>query len=331
MGAIHGRLLEALESRIAQPPAIQWFDRWEPAIEDALCELPSSGYCPTDLLRELFEVSLSQKRLALVAEAGEPLAVVPLKHVYGRWRLLTTWMLPSTLFPARPGQHIRALAALGMPVFVQWWRHRGATPRHVAIREYRDIPAHRIECAAEDEAHWRKTGLLKTIRRSRKRCTHLRTEINRAGAARWTIEHWGRHWAADGQASLPGTEELLAVARYWEPRGRHVTISLADGDEIAAAVTLFVHDDDLVAMCNYRRREYDRMLVGTRVLDAAHQWALATGKASIDFGSEHEYLRRWAPADGTVSEFVVSAPESFTERLVRAANSGLSLVLPKRD
>ncbi len=138
-------------------------------------------------------------------------------------------------------------------------------------------------------------------------------------------------WAADGQASLPGTEELLAIARYWEPRGWHVTISLADGDEIAAAVTLFVHDDDLVAMCNYRRREYDRMLVGTRVLDAAHQWALATGKASIDFGSEHEYLRRWAPADGTVSEFVVSAPESFTERLVRAANSGLSLVLPKRD
>lgn len=319
-------LLGALEARIAPPPAIRWFDEWEPALDDALRELPASGHCPSALLRELFEVSMSQKRIALVHVHDEPLAVVPMKFVHNQWRPLTTWVVPGTLFPARRGEHVRALSVLGTPVFVQWWRHDVPVPSHAAIRDRRDIPAHRLECVEKDEAHWRKTGLLKSVRRSRRRCAHLRTEINRPGAAQWTIEHWGRHWATNGHEFVPGTAELIAVARYWEPRARHVTVSLMDSDEIAAAVTLFVYGRDLIAMCNYRRREYDELMVGTRVLDAAHEWALATGKASIDFGSEHAYLRRWAPESGTVSEFVVATPESWAKKIARAATNRLSVV-----
>jgi len=330
MEALLKQFVELVGSGVAEQSTVHWSDTWEPSIDEAVRELPPPVHCPAELLRELHEVSVSPKRIALVMEGGEPLAVVPLKHVHGRWRLLTTWMIPGTLFPARPGGHLRALVALGMPVFVQWWRHDGPVPSHAGIRERRDIPAHRLECVAEDEEHWRKSGLLKGVRRARKRCVHLRTEINRPGAARWTIEQWGRHWASDGQPSVPGTEELIAVARYWEPRHRHVTVSLVDGDEIAASVTLFIHGRDVVAMCNYRRREYDDLLIGTRLLDAAHQWALSSGKATIDFGSEHAYLRRWAPESGTVSEFVVEAPPSWATRLARAADSRLTSILPQR-
>lgn len=307
----------------ARGPEVHWHDGWYPSLDEALSVLPSPDLCPPELLRELFEVCPVPKRVARLDLAGEPLAVVPLKYTSGIWRPITTWVLPGTLFPARAGQEIRALAALQMPIFVGWWRQSVPPPADQAIVHHREIPAYRLACAEEDEPYWRQSGLLNKVRRARKRCATLRVEVNRPGATAWTIENWGRQWATEGQDCVPDTPERLAVARWWEPRGRHVCVSLLDGDEIAASATVFVQNRDVIGLCVYRRREYDRLLVGTRLFDAVHQWALGNGMALIDFGSDHDYKKDWAPQAGTKSELIVDAPPSFAARAVRAVRAQL--------
>ncbi len=309
---------------------MQWFERWHASLDEALSTLPSPELCPSGLLRELFEVCPVAKRIALVEHGGEPLAVVPLKLTGGLWRPVTTWVLPGTLFPARAGQEIRALAALQTPVFVGWWRQRSLPPADPTISQRRDVPAHRLPCVEEDEAYWRKSGVLNKIRRARKRCAGLGVEVNRPGASEWVLEHWGRLWASGNHERVPDTPERLAVARWWEPRGRHVCVSLMDGDEIAAAATVFVQDRDVIGLCNFRRREYDRLLIGTRLFDAVHQWALASGMALIDFGSDHDYKKDWAPEAGTKSELVVEAPPSLPRRAFRAVKTRLKASLDAR-
>ena len=302
----------------ARGPQVRWYDRWQPSLDEALSALPSPELCPPELLRELFEVCPVQKRVAQLDLAGEPLAVVPLKYTGGIWQPITTWVLPGTLFPARAGHEIRALAALRMPIFVGWWRQSAPPPADATIVQRRDVPAYRLACKEEDEPHWRQSGLLNKVRRARKRCATLRVEINRPGSAQWTIENWGRQWATEGHAYVPDTPERLAVTRWWEPRGRHVCVALLDGDEIAASATVFVQNRDVIGLSVYRRREYDQLLIGTRLFDAVHQWALRSGMDLIDFGSDHDYKKDWAPQAGTKSELVVHVPPSFAFRAVRA-------------
>lgn len=320
LNAVFGLLKGGLRAR---SPEVHWHDGWHPSLDEALSALPSPELCPPELLREIFEVCTVEKRVALVGELGNPLAVVPLKRAFGMWQPVTTWVLPGTLFPARAGQEIRALAALRMPIFVGWWRQRMPPPDDAAIAQRRDVPAHRLACTEEDEPYWRQTGLLNKVRRARKRCATLRVEVNRPGAAQWTIENWGRSWASEGHACVPDTLERLTVARWWEPHGRHVCVSLLDGDEIAASATAFVQDRDVIGLSVYRRREYDRLLVSTRLFDAVHQWALGSGMALIDFGSDHDYKKEWAPQAGTKSELVVDVPPSFAFRAVRAVKAPL--------
>lgn len=315
---------ELLEWHLRPTPSIRWFDRWEPAIEEALRALPELEHCPPELMREVYETSSYRKRIALVQDGRGPLAVVPLKHVDRRWRPITTWILPATLFPARPGEAFTALATLPMPVHVEWWRQPVPPPSHAGIRYRRDTSTHRIACIEEDEAHWRRSGLLNKVRRSRKRCAGLQVEINRPGAARWAIENWGRLWATGAHDCIPHAAALIAMSRFWEPRGRHLTVALMDGDRFAAAATLFILGRDLVGMCNYRDRDYDPLLIGTRLFDAVHQWALANGMASIDFGHGHRYMKDWAPQSGSISEITVRAPRPFPSRLVHAAARSLA-------
>lgn len=61
-------------------------------------------------------------------------------------------------------------------------------------------------------------------------------EINRPGAAQWAIENSGRRWTGREHDVIPHTTGLMAMARFWEPRGRHVTVSLMDGDRFARSI-----------------------------------------------------------------------------------------------
>lgn len=322
-----GQMLESLTSAIAagvdRAHKVRWFSEWNARIDDAVSALPALDLCPPELLRELYEVCSVPKRLALVEVAGEPVAVVPLKNAWGRWSPVTTWVLPGTLFPSDPECVLDALAAVNAPVFIGWWRQKAPPPEHSAIAELRAVPAHRLACIDEDETYWRETGLLAKIRRARRRCAELRVEVNRPGAAQWVLEHWSRRWAPEGRDRVPDAPEREAVARYWEPRGRHVSVSLVDGDEIAAAATMFVQERDAIGLCNYRRREYDKLLAGTRLFDAAHQWALSAGIESMDFGSDHDYKTDWAPEGGTKWTLTIDAQPSLSSRVLNAF-SGLT-------
>lgn len=305
--------------------AVHWFSEWGSAIDAALHELPELHHCPDTLLREIFNACTTEKRIALIEQRGVPIAVVPLKFDQHQWRPVTSWNLPRTLFPVSQHLLVPALSALRIPVAIEWWREQESPPEHYAIRSLESEKTRRIAITSEDEAYWRDSGIAVDIRRARRRCAHIRVEINAPGAAEWTINNWGRKWAKNANGPLPLTHELIAVSRYWEPRGRHVTVTLLDGDSIVAGATEFVDDGDLVGLCVYRRQDCGSLPIGTRLFDAVHQFGLSAGMKGHDFGSGFKYMEKWAPQCGSVSRFVVDRPRLFSRRLLRSLISRFTL------
>jgi len=297
---------------------VHWFDEWHDDLDAALGHLPEMDTCPTPLYKELIlTLSTAEKRTALVTRGGDPVAVVGLRKSDGHWVPVTSWIVPGVVFPVIEDQLIPVLIALQEPVVVAWWRQREPPPPHNRLEILDTASTRRLTCTGDYEAYWRKTKLLKEIRRARRRCHHLTVEVNRPGAAEWTILEWGRAWAPPGAELLPDTGDRVVVARYWEPRGRHFTVSLVDGDRIAASGVVFAHGSHIVGMANCRDSTFDHLGVGNRLLDAVHQWALESGFEKQDFGGGHDYKKRWAPEEGLRYQFTAATRLGLLKKALR--------------
>jgi hypothetical protein len=297
---------------------VTWYDRWHPALDEALQSLPEMETCPHALFRLLIEThGAAQKRVALVTEDGLPVAAVGLRRI-GRYRHeLVTWVIvPDSVFPARPGYLIPALEALGVEVIVGWRRMDTPPPPSPLIRDYETLLVYQIRCSANFEDYWHTStsGHWNTIKKCRKRCQGFTFTVNAPSAAEWTIRNWGKTWNMDPIL----VDDSVMIAEYFEDQGKFYTFLLLDQEKPVAGHTFIPHRKGFVWEHTYRDPTYDSFGAGTRLMDLTFYWAAEAGFETIDLGGRHEYKMRWAPPDGELSIFTI-CPEPLL-RAKQAAN-----------
>jgi hypothetical protein len=289
-----------IQSFLAEPDGlkVKWFDTWQPQVAEAIAALPDIEGYPQGFYNQLLQHSGPMpKRIALVSEKGQPAAVIGLRPRGAHWEPLTQWLLPGGLLVARPGYTMRVLKRLGLDIWAAWWRTPAPEPCSTT-RFIQSTPTHRMDLTQNYEFFWRETGIFKTIRKVRNRCREFRFEVNRPGAAEWTIRNWEQRWRSDPAQETPQLADRLFIARTLEHHSLHYTFSLCDQDEIIAGATVFVHKNDLVAGVNYRKPEYDWHGVNERLIELVFTWATAAGYKIFDIGGGHEYKAKWAPQVG---------------------------------
>ncbi|HEX7081826.1 MAG TPA: GNAT family N-acetyltransferase [Gammaproteobacteria bacterium] len=299
---------------------IDWFDRWHPDLDAALATLPEMPMCPHELYRDLVtNRGPVEKRAALVTSGGDPVAVVGVRRDGQRWTPVTTWIVPGSLFPVRDGMLVPVLTAFDVPLFVVWWRQSEAPPESDRFTRLEGVETRRLSVQGNYEAFWKETRLWRRIADARRKCQSLTVAVNVPGAAEWTLMNWGRKWAPEGFDEVPDMRDRLVVARYWEPRGRHFALSLLDGDKPAGAAVMFVHGDHVIGLAYHREPAYEKYSIGTRLIDAVHQWAASEGYEAVDVGGGDRYKEQWAPVGGMRWQFVVAPKRSLVSRARSAA------------
>lgn len=280
--------------------AVTWFDAWHPSLDDALQLLPESDSCPHELYRLLMQTPCSMPlRTALVTDQGRPVAVVGLRRKGHRsWEPITQWIIPGVVFPAEPAYIMPTIEALGVDIWVAWWRMANPPSPSQQIRYIESAPVYRISLKENFEQYWRDNGFFKTIRRVRNRCRDLTLAINAPGTAEWTVRNWEAKWRENPAIVDTSLPARLVTAEYLSQRGKYYTLSLSDGDKLAAGASIMVHGKDLVAGVFYRDPDYHHHGVGDRLIDLSFAFGVENGFETIDLGGGHDYKKHWAKPDG---------------------------------
>jgi hypothetical protein len=284
---------------------VTWFEKWHPALDDALQSIPEMEACPHELFRLLVEVhGANQKRVALVTKKEEPVAVVGLRKIGRHRHELVTWVIvPDSVFPAKPGFLMPALEVLGTEVVVGWRRMETPPPPSPLIRELEVLPVYQMNFSDNFEEYWRTSasGHWNTIKKCRKRCQDFTFEVNSPGAAEWVIRNWGRAWNMDPIL----IEDSVMIAEFSYKQGNFYTFQLLDQQIPVAGHTFMPHRNGFVWVHTYRDTSYDKFGVGTRLMDLTFSWAAEANFETIDLGGRHDYKARWAPPNGEVSIFTI--------------------------
>jgi hypothetical protein len=298
---------------------VEWFRGWDAQLDDVLRALPETADCPLSLLRLLIQNELPEpKRVAVAFHGDDPIALIPIRDTQEPWQIVTNWITPGHPFPAAPGLHVPALAAVRHDIYVSWWQCEDV-PVHARLQDVSILPTRRADLEGDFEGYWKKSGQLRSIRRARERCEGLRLEQNLPGAAEATIRQWERTWREAPEIEWPSLQDRLIASEHLAALGREYCFSLHDGDVLVAGMTFLVHGAGLVFHVPYRHRDYDSAGVGVRLLDHASHWGAENGFAFLDFGGTDfgAYKARWGPDGGTKASFQLRAPESHAKRIAR--------------
>jgi hypothetical protein len=311
---------------------VEWLRGWDSRLDDVLRALPESPGCPHSLLRLLIQNEVPQPKLVAVVSArpDEPVAVVPLRDVAGTSDVVTSWIVTGPPFPALAGWHVAALQALRRDVYVAWWPCGAGAFADAPVQDLSVLPTRRMDLRTNFEAYWRETGLHKTVRQVRNRCTGLELEVDTPGGAKWTISNWERFWRTDPESESAALRDRLLAAEHLEGLGLHHTITLHDGPEVVGGLTALVHDGGLVAQHSFRSRAHAKLGIGDRLLDILFHWGAEQGYAYLDIGGADsgEYKNRWAPEGGWKASFGVHPRAPLAKRVVRRTRRLLQRATP---
>jgi hypothetical protein len=315
---------------------VKEFHDWHPALDDALAVLPETELLSHELFRLLAKNPCpTPKRMVLVLKGREPVAVAGLRWLAHQWEPLTNWIVPGVLFPVKDGYVHRVLPALGVSMYVGWWRWSIAPPPMPWAENLRSFPTYKARLSENFEEHWNQSSqygvLARNLRTVKKRCKDLTWRINTPGASEWTIRNWGAKWFPSEPHGMPQLQDRLLVAEYLEGRKQHYTHTLHDGDKIVAAITVIVHQNELVHQLNHRDSEYDRHGVMHHLTEIVFTWGKDTGFRGFDMGGRHdEEKKRWAPPRGETWEFNLAPKTGWLEqRITRLVHDGPGWVARK--
>jgi hypothetical protein len=304
---------------------VRWFRDWSPELDQGLRALPEMPRCP----HELFQLVARNrtplpKIMALVTDAGEPVAVAALRARRGHWESITEdGISPRNVMPAREGYLFPVLKALRKEVMVASW-DAGEPPREWASNPW-SAPVYKIDLRSDFEAHWRRPGPLhQALNRGRKRTQGFTFEVDSPGSVEWVIGAWTEQWAGHpDQETITAGDRLLA-AQYLQARGLMHAFVLRDGERPVAGRITAVVGDDLVDLVVARDKEYEHRYVGHRSLDLVTHWAAQAGFARFDLGGFHQHKSQWAPQDGVRWMFSVSPAHLRARRRAESlARTGL--------
>lgn len=285
------------------------FDVWQPEFDEVLETLPESPNCPHELYRELVQNSGPvRKRIILVSEKDDPVALACFRERSGYWEPVTQWLIPGVIFPVKEEYIWRVLGAMSLPLHIAWWRWPIPPSSFPWIKDIIASPTHGISCSEDFEVYWRQTSKkhfinIKTVR---KRCSEFEFRINDRGMREWTIMNWGAKWGQGEKNGMPDLSDRLLVAEYLEKKELLYTLSLHDRETPIAGATILVHNNDSVAYVNHRHQEYGYYGVMNRLIDLSFFWSKEKAFNRIDLGGSADYKKKWAPEAGQKYQFRIS-------------------------
>lgn len=295
------RFLAAREAA-QQGLKIKYFDKWQPHFEEILSLLPETELCTHELFRELMNnPGPAKKKLALVTEKDEPVALAGLRERENYWEPVTTWIIPGILFPLKPGYAGRVLAALGIELKIGWWRWEEPPPQTSAIKDLTRADRYGFSCSEDFEEYWREIGHFKNIRKARNRCKDFFLEVDRQGMTEWTINKWAERWSS--KREMPDLSDRILAASDLTKKGSYHTLALLHGDDPVASATVLVHRREVVGQYIYRNPKYDWHAGMTRLIESVFFWSKEMGFEKIDIGGVQDYKTHWAPPNGDRWEF----------------------------
>ena len=283
----------------------RFFDNWQPVLDEALDVLPESTICSHELYRAIIQnPSPTRKRIILVTERSEPVALVGIREKANFWEPVTQWLVPGIIFPVKENYLWRVLGALGLTLHVGLWRWGNQTPPLLPplIKDFLKTPTHGMGCSEDFEAYWKQSSQYKNLKKARNRCKGFELRINDPGTREWTICNWGAKWGVNG---MPELSDRLLLAQYLNTKGLLYTLSLHEKGKIAAGAIMLIHNNDAVAYVNHRDPEYNRYGVMNYLIGCCFSWAKEMALDRIDIGGSANYKKNWAPEAGYKFEFNV--------------------------
>lgn len=305
------RVLSILDHR-ADPPGsrlrVDWFERWEHPLDQALDLLPAPRACSRDLFRVLAATpSPARKRIALVTEGGAPVAIVAVRRRNNHWDLVTEGVIPYAFPPCLPGREIEALAALGLFIWINEWDRPVPDSRHVRFVQYEQVFG--VSTRVDFDAFWQEHGNANAVKKARKRCERLgqvELEVDRPGAAQWTVERWQQAWSAHPWSETVATPDILVAIDHLQPQGQyHAFRLLVDGRPVAGLNT-FVAGDTLIMANSARDTEFDHAGTGVHLDDLFYRWSATSPYERINLGGGFDYKARWSDPEGVRARFSIA-------------------------
>lgn len=304
----------------------RWFEAWHPVLDEALRELPEMENCPHELFRLLMaSPSPIEKRSVLVCNRGRPVAVVGLRRRERHWELATRGVVAFCPMPALPEFLYSALAALRVDLWVYF---QNSPPPERFARLVTPIQTYRLDCKTDLEAYWKHTGLIRTIKRSRRLAERFTFEVDSPKSAAWTIRHWADTWK--GSPATISAPDFLVAVEYLRARNLLHSFCLLDEGTPVAGRIMYVYGDSLVLACTSYLEEYRQVGVGIRLFDQSSQWAAKAGYTAVNLGGGHEYKAGWAPQGERIWTFNIAPNHIYlAKQVARACRAGLAAARTK--
>lgn len=297
---------------------IRNFPEWHPELDAALQNLPETDVFPHELFRTVMKLAdPAKRRLILVTEKGEPVALAGLRNRWGYWEPVTQWIVPGTLFPIKKGYIGRVLPVLKHDLHVAWWRWGEPPPNINFVENVKSTPTHGMPLDENYEKFWRTTSHYRNLRSYNNRCKEFVFKINPAGGCERTIRSWEEKWRPNGMKEMPDLTERILIADYLQRKGLYYSTFLYDRDDPIAGATVLIHGKDVVAQCNYRKPEYNWHGVMSHLIHMQFMWAKDMGYEKFDIGGSFEYKDKWAPENGYKWEFEIRQRRNMLFKLSR--------------
>ncbi len=223
-----------------------------PDIDAALRLLPAPANLPHELYRELLDRDSPERRVVVVTDGSDPLAVVGLRRKDWSWEPITNWIVPGYLFPVQSGRVSQALQAIQEPLFIAWWRQPQLPPTELAMRGLKRVGTHGTRLEVDLDAMWKELKLSRSLRKARERTEGFQLEVNAPGSAEFVIRNWHRRWQGESAGETPELIDRLTISNYLKRLGLHFTLTLRDGDRWVAGNTNSVHGEDFVCQTSWR-------------------------------------------------------------------------------
>lgn len=307
-----------------RPLSVHSFQSWCHTLDNALDELPEHPEWSHDLYRSLLEVYRGDPlRIVLWTERDTPIGLIAFTIVPDSvWYPITEWLIPGFVGPCRCERIGEILGSVPLAAHATWWRMDVPVPPvggriHSITRE----ETFGLTCDEPFEDHWSATGVLKDIRRSRKRCASLRLELDAPGAVEWVIERSAAYYDIGRITELQSRAQRVVTARLQE-QGRLFSVSCSDGDRFVGGEIVIVHRNDAVSYMTFRDRgdRYAKLGVGNFLLAEVFARARAMQLGAVDLGGSFGYKKQWArPLD-------YKSTVTLGPKLVRLWHSGVRRV-----
>ena len=147
------RFLEVVNAR-SLGLRIKHYDEWHPELDEALTVLPEAELLPHELFRALMVMAeKAKKKIILVTEKGNPVAIAGLRDRWGYWEPVSQWIVPGVLFPIKEGYLDRVLPALGLRIHIAWWRWQQPPPQDHWVINSESTPTRGMPLIEDFEAY----------------------------------------------------------------------------------------------------------------------------------------------------------------------------------